>query len=121
MSREHNDETSLFTICFVSIQLQVARTNKNEYGLILKLKTAFRANKEMKFLALCKQFLKRCHGSKQLLVGRTVNKPYLLCKISIRSGEKCSAYRSNFFGSLFYKALSICSAYISHMLMKGKM
>ena len=80
----------------------------------LKLEKACRANKEMEFSTLCKQFLKICRGSKILKTagGKTVNEPYILCKIFIRSQEQCLAYRSNFFRSIFYKALSIYSASI---------
>ena len=34
------------------------RTNKDKYDLSLKLDKAYRVNKDMKFLNLCKQFLK---------------------------------------------------------------
>ena len=40
--------TSLFTICFISIQLQVLKTNKDKYVFTLKLEKACRTNKEMK-------------------------------------------------------------------------
>ena len=87
--------------------------NKDKYDLSLKLEKACRANKEVKFLTLCKQLLKRYRGSKILKTagGKTVNEPYILCKISIRSQEQRLAYRSRIFRrSLLYKTLSIYSA-----------
>ena len=49
--------------------------NKDKYDLSLKLEKACRANKEMKFWTLCKQFLKRYRGSKilQTAGGKTFN------------------------------------------------
>ena len=105
--------------------------NKDKYDLSLKLEKACRANKEVKFLTLCKQLLKRYRGSKILKTagGKTVNEPYILCKISFRSQEKCLAYRSHIFRKgLFYQRLSIYSVSVfvtfiletgAHMLMKG--
>ena len=87
--------------------------NKHKYDLSLKLENACRANKEVKFLTLCKELLNRYRGTKILKTagGKTVNEPNILCKISIRSQEQCLAYPSHIFRrSLFYKALSIYSA-----------
>ena len=41
--------------------------------------------------------------------GKTVNEPYIFCKISIRSQEKCLA---NFIRSLFYNIPSVYSALV---------
>ena len=49
--------------------------NKDKYGFSLKLEKDCRANKEIKCLTVCKQFLKRYRGSKILKIagGKTVN------------------------------------------------
>ena len=61
--------------------------------------------------------------------GETVNEPYILCKISVRSPENFLAYRSHIFRrSLFYKALYKYSASVfvtfletgAHMLNEGE-
>ena len=97
-----------------------------------KYEKTYRANKQLKFLTLRKQFLKRYRGSKILKTagGKTVNEPYILCKISIGSQKQCLVYRSHIFKrSLFNKTLSIYSTSVfvtlletrAHILMKGKM
>ena len=97
-----------------------------------KYEKTYRANKQLKFLTLRKQFLKRYRGSKILKTagGKTVNEPYILCKISIGLQKQCLVYRSHIFKrSLFNKTLSIYSTSVfvtlletrAHILMKGKM
>ena len=108
--------------------------NKDKYVLSLKLEKACWANKEMEFQTLCKQFLKRYRISKILKTAgdKTINEPYNLCKISIRSQEHCLhvAYRFNFFrrSTVYFTKDAIYSALVfvtlletgAYMLMKGK-
>ena len=74
--------------------------NKDKYNLSLKLEKACRTNKQYDILTLYKQFLTRYRGSKILKTagGKTVNEPYIFCKICTSSQEQYLAYRSNFFG-----------------------
>ena len=56
--------------------------NKDKYDLSLKLEKACQANKEVKCLTLCKQFLRRYRGSKIL---KTAGALLMSHRFSVRS------------------------------------